>query len=206
MPTPRTALPTFALLAALAALAACAERHDGGPIPEPTRAPPEGFEHLDTAVRPGADAGANEKRAAKANRPRAAALGRGFSKEELQDIRRALPRLGRAEELSPLQGLPQTRLARIQYCLETDDVAAVARRLRSQLGAAGWTDVVIHGSRRAGDRRTITAHTDRHRVTATLERVTIEGCDGERDLRVLLSVQERPPAATAGGRSPPRTR
>lgn len=173
-------------------LAACKQRDDAGPMPQPTRAPPAGFEDVDTTARP-------ERRAPPIERPEGSVSLRGkakatarqspFTRGDVAELRRLLPAL-EAEELTPLAVVPRSRVIRGRLCAAEVDAGSAAADLTARLRRGGWQEVGSRQGRRGAERRTVSARRDRFRLNVIAQASADEDCAGA---TLAVTVHERPP-------------
>ncbi len=161
------------LLCALGLLIGCKDDHDVAPgsMPVPTRARPEGFEHIDTGKRPPI---AGETKKAK-HVPATSSKKKSFSDEELGKIRKAIPEFEKALVLDDLETVRNTRVATLTLCLPSP-ITKASSQVVEAYKKAKWSDVNVSTPKTKRASRRLSANSKTYRMTASLVGGTTIGC------------------------------
>ncbi len=166
---------------------ACKESRDVREhMPEPSKAPPAGFD-VDTARRPefSKDAGAPSSDARSPTPKKTLA----FSENEIAQLAGRLPTMS-ARTLKKLAGVSRSRVAVQTICMEEPLGQATTLLVRG-FRSKKWQDVLV-GTSASKTRRTMTANSPRFRVTATISVEEKNVCsETATHSKVILRFQER---------------
>ncbi len=182
-------------LSALILCIACMKSSDhDGPMPQPTKEAPVGFE-FDTAKRITVVRDAGPKNAdsesKKSDRP-------AISAEQIKELKRSLPAIEDSRIVEPLEPTPHSRLARMTLCMDLT-VAKTTGALLKGFKRKMWTDVTVSTPSNDDNYRSFSANSKRFRLNGTTTQGEFENCKKSlKQSRVSLSFRERQPSSKLG--------
>ena len=145
-----------------------------GPLPQPTKEPPQGFT-IDTG----------KLRALKESGSEAL-----FSVEQLATLRAKLPVLKGAKIIKPLRTVPKSRLAQYVIC-NPGPVEETTSKLTSALRAANWQEVSIHTPKHSPGRRTLVGNGAGFRLQGLVLQGDYQDCPQKAgDTQITLTFHE----------------